>query len=238
MTAKPDKTVVAAWSAHIFTALGASAGCMSLLHATMGEPKLAFLWLGLTLFIDGIDGTLARKARVSEILPQFDGATVDNIIDYMTYVIIPAVIVYWQGMVPEGWEMIVPVIMATVSVYHFGDEGHKTPDWYFKGFPALWNIVVFYLLILNLPPMVCLGILLTCAVFTFVPIKVVHPFRVEFLKPYNLMATGFWGIGSLIMLIAYPAIPLYAYAMSLGGIGFLLAVSAYRTVTGEDKTAS
>ena len=151
MMAKPDKSVLAAWSAHIFTALGASAGCMALFHVSMGDPKGAFLWLGLTLFIDGIDGTLARKARVSEVLPGFDGATVDNIIDYMTYVIIPAFIVYWEGLVPVGfWVTLAPVIMATVSVYHFGVEGHKTKDWYFKGFPALWNIVVFYLLMMNL----------------------------------------------------------------------------------------
>lgn len=235
MMAKPDKSIIAAWSAHIFTALGASAGCMALIHASMGDPKAAFLWLGLTLFIDGIDGTIARKVRVTEVLPGFDGATVDNIIDYMTYVIIPAFIVYWEGLVPGIWATLVPVIMATVSVYHFGDDGHKTKDWYFKGFPALWNIVVFYIVMLDMPVNLSLGILLTCAACTFVPIKIVHPFRVAFLKKLNLTATAIWGLGSFLMLVQYPDMPDLARAMSLGGLGFLMAVSLWRTITGEDK---
>lgn len=232
---KPDKTVIAAWSAHIFTALGASAGCMALLHVSMGDPKGAFLWLGLTLFIDGIDGTLARKARVSEVLPQFDGATVDNIIDYMTYVIIPAFIVYWEGLAPGNWSIIAPVIMATVSVYHFGDEGHKTKDWYFKGFPALWNVVVFYLVMMHMPLAANLAIILVCAACTFVPIKVVHPMRVAFLRRTNILATVIWSVGSLLMLVLYPSIPLYAYALSLGGLGILALTSLRRTLMGEDK---
>ncbi len=236
MMAKPSKSIIAAWSAHIFTALGASAGCMALFHASMGDTKGAFLWLGLTLFIDGIDGTLARKARVSEVLPGFDGATVDNIIDYMTYVIIPAFIVYWEVLVPGAiWGTLAPVIMATVSVYHFGDGGHKTKDWYFKGFPALWNIVVFYIFMMNVPTDIALYIILACAACTFVPIKIVHPFRVTFLKRFNLAATAIWGIGSLLMLVTYPATPMYAYAMSVGGIGFLLAVSFWRTLKGTDE---
>ena len=149
-----------AWSVHAFTTFGIVAGFLALVAVLKGDAFTAFVWLGVALFVDGVDGSLARKARVTEYTPNFDGASLDLVIDYFTYVAVPALMIYWFNMVPlEGlyftgstWSLIAAVIIMAVSCYTFANVGMKSNDYYFVGFPAIWNVVVLYFYLFNTGP--------------------------------------------------------------------------------------
>ena len=144
-----NKDKIAAWAVHGFTGSGAVLGFLAIISILDNDLIGAFLWLGLALLIDGIDGTIARKIGVTDKTPNIDGSTIDNVIDYLNYVIIPALMVYWFQLVPSGWEIVIPAGMFLVSLYTFANLNMKTSDYYFSGFPAVWNIVVLYFYILN-----------------------------------------------------------------------------------------
>ena len=170
----------------------------------------AFLWLGLALLIDGIDGALARKIGVLDKTPNIDGSTLDNVIDYLNYVIIPALMIYWFQMVPNGWEIILPAGMFAVSLYTFANMNMKTNDYYFSGFPAVWNIVVLYFYILNTHPIINLIIILLLFILTFVPIKFVHPLRVKKVRNLTIFCTVLWSATTLKLVTTNPSINLFA----------------------------
>ncbi len=130
-----------AWAVHAFTTCGIVLGFLALVAVLKNDPVAAFMWLGLALFVDGIDGTLARKARVLEYTPNFDGRTLDNVIDFFTYVAVPALMVYWFNMVPapfwfpgQTWSLICAATIMAVSCYTFANVGMKSDDYYFVGF--------------------------------------------------------------------------------------------------------
>ena len=156
---------IAAWAVHGFTASGAVLGFLAIISILNNDLVGAFLWLGLALLIDGIDGTLARKIGVLDKTPNIDGSTLDNVIDYLNYVIIPALMIYWFQMVPNGWEIILPAGMFAVSLYTFANMNMKTNDYYFSGFPAVWNIVVLYFYILNTHPIINVIVILLLFIF-------------------------------------------------------------------------
>jgi phosphatidylcholine synthase len=191
------KQKAAAWAVHAFTASGIVLGCLALMATLEGDRLAAFLWLGLALFVDGIDGTLARKARVREVIPQFDGGTLDNVIDYFNYVAVPAVMVYAFGLVPAGWETWTAAFIMAVSCYTFANVNMKTSDYYFEGFPALWNLVVLYLFVLQTGVWTNLVVIGVCGVLTFVPLKYVHPLRVKDWRAITLPMTVLWAATSL-----------------------------------------
>ena len=197
----PKKDVAAAWAVHAFTASGIVLGFLALVAILEGDRIAAFLWLGLALFVDGIDGTLARRARVREVTPQFDGATLDNVIDYFTYVVVPAMMVYWFDLVPAGWETATAAGIMAVSLYTFANAGMKTSDYYFAGFPALWNLVVLYFHIMQSDPWINLTVIAICGVLTFVPWKYVHPLRVRDWRAVTIPMTILWGGTTLRLLI-------------------------------------
>ena len=126
------KEVAAAWAVHAFTTSGIVLGFLALLAILEGDLLSVFLWLGLALFVDGIDGTLARKARVSELTPHFDGATLDNVIDFFNYVAVPAMMIYWFNFVPEGWATAAAAAVMAVSCYTFANLNMKTHDYWFS----------------------------------------------------------------------------------------------------------
>ena len=174
-----DKDKIAAWAVHGFTASGAVLGFLAIISILNNDLVSAFLWLGLALLIDGIDGSLARKVNVTDNTPNIDGSTLDNVIDYLNYVIIPALMVYWFQLVPIGWEVILPAGMFAVSLYTFANLNMKTSDYYFSGFPAVWNIVVLYFYILGTNLWVNFIVIIALFILTFVPVKFVHPLRVK-----------------------------------------------------------
>ena len=135
---------------HLFTSLGVVFGFLALVATLNHDIKTAFLWLGVALIVDGVDGSLARKYDVKANMPYIDGAVLDNIIDYFTYVIIPAFMVMEFKMVSEEWVYFVVVTILITSCYTFSNTKLKTDDFYFRGFPVAWNLVVLYIYILDL----------------------------------------------------------------------------------------
>ncbi|HIC41985.1 MAG: Phosphatidylcholine synthase [Alphaproteobacteria bacterium MarineAlpha5_Bin2] len=201
---------IAAWAVHGFTASGAVLGFLAIISILNNDLVGAFLWLGLALLIDGIDGTLARKIGVLDKTPNIDGSTLDNVIDYLNYVIIPALMIYWFQMVPNGWEIILPAGMFAVSLYTFANMNMKTNDYYFSGFPAVWNIVVLYFYILNTHPIINVIIILFLFIFTFIPIKFVHPLRVKKIRNLTIFCTVLWSATTLKLVTTNSDINLFA----------------------------
>jgi len=192
-----DKDKIAAWAVHGFTASGAVLGFLALISIFNNDQVGSFLWLGLALLVDGLDGTIARKIGVTNKAPNIDGSTLDNLIDYLNYVIIPSLMVYWFQIVPIGWEIIIPAGMFSVSLYTFANINMKTKDYYFSGFPALWNIVVLYFYIINTNPILNLVIIIILIILIFIPVKYVHPLRVESMRRITLPFTVLWAATSL-----------------------------------------
>ena len=201
---------IAAWAVHGFTASGAVLGFLAIISILNNDLVGAFLWLGLALLIDGIDGTLARKIGVLDKTPNIDGSTLDNVIDYLNYVIIPALMIYWFQMVPNGWEIILPAGMFAVSLYTFANMNMKTNDYYFSGFPAVWNIVVLYFYILNTHPIINVIVILLLFIFTFIPIKFVHPLRVKKIRNLTIFCTILWSATTLKLVTTNSDINLFA----------------------------
>jgi len=196
-----NKEVAQAWAVHAFTASGIVLGFLAFISILEGDRVAAFMLLGLALFVDGIDGTLARRARVTEVTPQFDGTTLDNVIDYFNYVFVPAVMVYYFGMVPPGWEIPAAAGIMAVSTYTFANSNMKTADYYFSGFPALWNLVVVYFHIMQSSQWTNLIVIGICCVLTFVPWKYVHPFRVKEWANITVPMTVLWAATTFILVL-------------------------------------
>ncbi|HUF86106.1 MAG TPA: phosphatidylcholine synthase [Thermohalobaculum sp.] len=236
------KQVAAAWAVHAFTASGIVLGFLALLAILEGDRVGVFIWLGLALFVDGIDGTLARHLRVSELTPQFDGATLDNVIDYFNYVAVPAMMIYWFGFVPPGFELPAAAAIMAVSLYTFANMGIKSHDYYFVGFPALWNLVVLYFHVMQSDPWLNLAVIVACCVLTFVPWKYVHPFRVKDWRRVTIPMTVLWAATSFRLVLIDPdsgkaieASPLVFWLWVMASVYFLL-LSVLRTVRPERGT--
>lgn len=195
-----------AWLAHLYTASGAVFAFLAARAAIDFDYQAAFFWLGVQIVVDATDGIFARAVRVSERLPWFNGAKLDDIIDYLTYVFVPALLVWRAILVPESWMLYVTSAMLLSSAYGFNRTDAKTEDHFFLGFPSYWNIVVFYLLLLRLPAVVNGAILLGLAVMVFVPIRYVYPSRMTVLRwPTNLLGVA-WGVTLFVMIWQYPAV--------------------------------
>ncbi len=185
---------------HIFTALGVVFGFLALLATLDGKIPEAFLWLAVALFVDGVDGTLARAVNVNQNIPEIDGAILDNIIDYLNYVVVPVFIFYSLGMAPEPYLLLSCVAILLVSCFTFTNTNIKTDDFYFSGFPAIWNIVVLYFYILESSEFTNFIFVILFCVLTFIPLKYVHPFRVVEFRKITLMITSIWMITTTILL--------------------------------------
>ena len=204
-----NKDKIAAWAVHGFTASGAVLGFLAIISIFNNDLIGAFLWLGLALLIDGLDGSLARKIGVTDKTPNIDGSALDLVIDYLNYVIIPALMIYWFQFVPPGWEIYIPAGIVAVSLYTFANINMKTSDYYFSGWPAIWNILVLYFYILGTNLWINLIVIIILYILTFVPIKFVHPLRVKNLRNYTIFATVLWGASTLKLVTANPNINLF-----------------------------
>jgi phosphatidylcholine synthase len=183
---------IKAASVHLLTALGAICGLLALLAAISRQFELAFWWLGLAFFIDGIDGFFARRFEVKTVLPHVSGETIDLCVDYVTYVFVPTLMLLLSGILSGFWGMTLAAIILVTSLYHFSDDNSKSADNCFVGFPAIWNIVAFYLFALPQMASVTSAVILLCAVLTFVRWKWVHPMRVVRLRAVTLAITVLW----------------------------------------------
>lgn len=198
--------MIGAWLVHLFTASGIVLAFLAARAVIDYDYRTAFFWLALQVFVDATDGYVARLARVSERTPSFDGAKLDDITDYLTYVFVPALFVWRGAIVPSTWALPVASAMLLSSAYGFNQRNAKTPDHFFTGFPSYWNIVVFYLWLAGWPPLVNGWILIGFAVLVFVPIRYVYPTRTPRWQAATLLFGGVWSGMLLVLLWQYPAV--------------------------------
>ncbi len=192
---KPKKVTwpqARAFSVHLLTASGSFLAFLSLVAASEERWTAMFWWLGLALFVDGIDGPIARKLEVKEILPTWSGELLDNIIDYVTYVLIPAFALYQRGLMGEGLSFLSAAIIVVSSAIYYADTGMKTKENFFKGFPVVWNMVVFTLFVIEPGEWISFAVVVIAGIMTFVPVNFLHPVRVVRLRPINLGITLAW----------------------------------------------
>ena len=181
--------------------MGAALGFAALVAATRGEWALMFQCLGVALFVDGVDGTLARRLNVAELLPRWSGDVLDLVVDFVTYVFVPAYAITMSGLLPGLLAVPAGIAVVVTGALYFADRNMKTKDNYFRGFPTLWNAVAFYLFLLKPQPWLAAAAVAALAVLTFVPFKFVHPFRVVRLRCLNIAAVVAWaGLASVAVL--------------------------------------
>ena len=206
---------------HVLTASGAAFGLLGLLAAASAEWTAMFAWLGIALLVDGIDGPLARRYRVAEILPRWSGERLDQIVDYITYIAVPAFALAKADLLPEPFRVPAAIAVLLSSLFHMADLKCKTDEGYFVGFPAIWNILLLYLFALMPPPIVSLAVVLLFVALTFVPILCVHPFRVSALRPLTMLATALWALAAIgAVLNPFPSPPWVQILLVATGLWF------------------
>src|SRR5215468_3591732 len=168
-----------AFAVHVFTAAGAALALAALVYAVRGQWPAMFFCLGFALIVDGVDGTIARYVRVAEVLPRWSGDVLDLVVDFVTYVFVPAYAIAASGILPAPVGIVAGAVIVVTGALYFADRAMKFPDNYFRGFPALWNVVAFYLFLLKPEPWLATAIVGVLVVFTFVPFKFLHPMRVK-----------------------------------------------------------
>jgi len=189
--------VAAAFSVHVFTACGAACALLALFAASGARWTEMFIWLGVALIIDGVDGTLARGLDVPGVLPRWSGELLDFVVDYATYVLVPAYALSTGGILPQTGTPALGILIAVTGALYFADRQMKTADGYFRGFPVLWNVVAFYLFLLRPPPWLgALAIIALCAA-TFAPIYFIHPVRASRWRWLNLAMLLCWAVLAL-----------------------------------------
>src|SRR5271166_1597872 len=182
----------AGFSVHIFTASGGAVALLALYAAIERNFSVCFAWLGLALFIDGIDGTLARAARVHVTAATIDGVVLDLVVDFLTYVLVPVVALWRSDLMPTDVSFWIGLIVTIASALYFADTRMKTDDLWFRGFPATWNILVLYLFVLRPPWVVSAIVLLAAAGLMFAPVVFIHPLRVNRLRSLTIAMTIAW----------------------------------------------
>src|SRR5271168_176436 len=192
--AAPPFRLAAAFAVHVFTACGAACALLALIAATGAEWTRMFLWLGVALIVDGVDGTFARRLRVAELLQRWSGDMLDFVVDYTTYVFVPADAMATGGLLPTSVALTLGLVVTVTGALYFADRRMKTSDSYFRGFPALWNVVAFYLFLLKPAPWLGAFAIAVLAAATFTPIHFIHPVRVPRRRLLNLAALLLWAV--------------------------------------------
>lgn len=227
---------LAAWGVHIFTASAAGIGVYTLMKIYQHDYIFALWLMAITVFIDAVDGSLARLVVVKKVLPKIDGALLDNIMDYLNYVITPCFfLIVKADMLPPQWSAALIAAITITSAYQFCQSDAKTPDHFFKGFPCYWNIVVFYMFIFNTSMNVNAIILAILCVLIFVPVKYVYPSRLDYLtnvkslKILMHVCSILYGISTACLLLYYPKADKLWLFLSLSYVALYLYLSFYRT---------
>lgn len=187
---------ISAIAVHVFTASGAVCALLAVLAMMDGAWERMFVWLGVALVVDAVDGTFARMVRVHERLPRFSGERLDLVIDYVTYVFVPVLAMLEAGYLAGGTGALLAAAILMSSLFHFSDTESKAEDNSFIGFPAVWNLVAFYVFAFDLPGWAAALVVSAGVAMTFVPWRWVHPFRVATLRPLTLGATVVWGLAA------------------------------------------
>jgi phosphatidylcholine synthase len=233
MTAQPNsahphraRSRAFAWLVHAYTASGAVLAFAMTLAIIRAQFRFAFVLMVVATLIDSTDGAFARLARVKETTPGFDGGRLDDIVDYLTFVFVPALLITEAGLLPRAWAGLIVALMLLSSAYGFSAADAKTGDHFFTGFPSYWNIVALYLFAARLDPVVNASILLALSALVFVRIGYVYPSRTPVLRGLTIALCGVWGVMIVEMIVMLPEVsrlllltslffPLYYVVLSL-----------------------
>jgi phosphatidylcholine synthase len=224
----PKPIHVMAYGVHVFTALGAALGFLALKAAIDGDITLCFWWLSAALLVDAADGPMARRLNVQETASRYDGVVLDLVVDFITYVFVPAAILLRPEIIETPWGLVAGLMIVIGSALYFADTTMKTHDWWFRGFPAVWNVVVFYIVIFKPPPLLVVAI---CAVLTammFLPVVFVHPVRVKRLRALTMAVLGLWSLASASALLQQLSPDWLTKAALLGGAVYFLGLGFLR----------
>ena len=221
-----------AWGVHLFTATGAIWGLLAIIATIQHNWQVAFFWLGAAALVDSIDGAMARRFRVAGLTPGFDGALLDNIIDYQTYVLVPALFLYESSLLPPSLMLVGVAMVILASAFQFCQSDAKTEDHAFKGFPSYWNVVVFYLFMLEIGAWFNLAVITICCILVFVPIKYIYPSRMRRYQRPTLLLTAMWGMLLLTALLQYPDFQPWLVWSSLLYVVYYIGLSLYLMIRG------
>lgn len=219
-----------AMGVHFFTATGAVWGLLAIYAIFRQEWRLAILWMILAMFVDGFDGMLARWANVKKYAPNIDGALMDNILDYLNYVLVPVIFLLEARLLPEGlaWPAAFAILLA--SAYQFTQIDAKTDEtneYFFKGFPCYWNVMVLYMLIMQMNPWLNLAFVVFFSILVFVPVKWVYPSRNTRLRRLTLVLSYLYGIIGVWSVMQYPDVPRWAVWASFVYVGYYVVLSLW-----------
>lgn len=218
---------VRAFTVHVFTATGAALALLALILATGGHWAGMFFCLGMALVVDGADGPMARAFDVERLLPRWSGETLDLVVDFATYVFVPAYAISASGLLPQVLAIPAGVIVVVSGALYFADREMKTKDSYFHGFPAVWNLAAFYLYLLEPPEWAAAASIAVLAGLSFSPIKFLHPLRVQHWRSFNIALLAAWAILAFVAVVQnlsprlYVTLPLCLIAIYFFLIGLL-----------------
>jgi phosphatidylcholine synthase len=219
-----------AWSVHLFTATGAVWGFLALRAVFAHEWKLAIVWMAVAMFVDGVDGMFARWFDVKTYASGLDGALLDNILDYLNYTVVPALFLVEAELLPAALAMPGAIAILLTSAYQFTQVDAKTDttnEYYFKGFPDFWNVMVIYMLVLGLNPWLNFGFLVLFNVLIFVPIKYIYPTRTVRLKKLTILLTCLFGVIGIVGVILYPNVPAWIIYGSFVYMAYYVGLSLW-----------
>ncbi len=218
-----------AWGIHALTASGVLCGMMGMIAVLDGSARAALLWLMVAMVIDGIDGPMARAAAVRRLVPRIDGNVLDLVIDYVTCVVAPALFIREFGLLPSWFVLCGIGMILVTSLYAFARTDLLTDDAYFRGFPAMWNLVVNVAFVLRLDPRVMVVVVVVFSLLTVTSLKIPHPMRVVEHRNVTVAVLVIW-LGTIVGLtISAPSAPWPARAVVIAGAGYLCWLSVRRS---------
>jgi phosphatidylcholine synthase len=228
----------AGWALHTYTASGTAIAFLALAATVSGEEITALWLLFLALVIDGTDGALARQLRVKQTIPHFDGARLDDIVDYITYCFVPVFMLWNGGYLPDGLAgTVLAVLPLLASSYQFCRADAKTDDHCFLGFPSYWNVVALYVIVLSLGTVATSVVLLACTVLVFVPIKFIYPSRTLVARELNLALAAGWLVTYALLLLQFPDPSPVVAGLSLLYVAYYLLASVWGTLRAPKRVA-
>jgi len=225
---------VMAYGVHVLTALGAALGFLALEAVINGDLTLAFLWLATALLVDAVDGPLARWLNVSETASRYDGSLLDLVVDFITYVFVPAAMLLRPEVMPHPYGLVAGLIVLVGSALYFADTQMKTEDWWFKGFPAVWNVVIFYIVLFKPAALVSLTIVIVLAAMMFLPVVFVHPVRVKRWRALTMGVLVLWCMAAGWALWQKLDPGFICRSVLLGGAVYFLGLGFLRDLPEED----
>ena len=222
-----DFARIRAFTVHIFTATGAALALLALILAAGGHWAGMFFCLGMALVVDGLDGPMARAFEVEKLLPRWSGDTLDLVVDFTTYVFVPAFAIAASGLLPHVLAIPAAIVVVITGALYFADRNMKTSDNYFHGFPAVWNLAAFYLYLLEPPEWAAAVSIVVLAGLSFSPVRFLHPLRVQRWRAINIGLLAAWAILAFVAVVqdlspgVYVTLPLCLIAVYFFLIGLL-----------------